>query len=101
LSAEQKENRVDACQDLIEMADGDSDLVKESRNGDGSWCFADDQRRYDNHSTGERKFVAAKQTSIPEVSNEDHVDLFLPLVVSHAPRMCTGRTGLTLNSREK
>ena len=43
---------------------------------------------------GGRKFAAAKETLIPEVSSEDHAGDFLRMAGSHAQRICT------LNSTE-
>lgn len=75
--------------------------LKKVVTGDGSWCFADDPVTIRQSYHRWRKIRRGQRNFDPEVSSEDHVDLFLPLAGSHAPRMCTGRTGLTLNSTEK
>ena len=38
---------------------------------------------------GWRRYFAATETLIPEVSNEDHIGDFLILAGTHAQRICT------------
>ena len=59
------------------------------------------QRRNDNHLHRWEKIRRDQETSISEASSDDRVGDFLRLAGSHAPRIGTGRTDLTLNSTEK
>jgi hypothetical protein len=42
LTAEQREDRVTSCQDIIAMADADKQFFNKIITGDETWCFACD-----------------------------------------------------------
>lgn len=93
LTAEQKEDQVAACQNLIEVAHSNGDFFKKYCNWQRILVLGllpSDETTI--ICMGWRKYATATESSIPQISSEDHVGDFLLLAGSHAQRICTRRT---------
>jgi len=68
LTSEQREDRVTSCQDIIMMANGDTNFFNKIVTGDETWCFAYDPgtKRQSSEWVGET-FPRPKKNEIPKV----------------------------------
>ena len=91
LTLEQREHRVTSCQDFIAMAHVDKNFFNKIVTGDETWCFAYDPETKQQFWMGWWDIPSAKETEIPMVSHQDHVDNFFQLSRCTAQRICTKR----------
>jgi hypothetical protein len=67
------DERVAACQDLLNMINGDKNFLDKVITGDESWCFAYDPETK-SQSSEWRTFSTTEETALPKITSEDDVD---------------------------
>jgi len=90
LTAEQKDQRIAACQDLIATVDSDPDFFKKIVTGDQTWCFAYNPTTKRQSAAWVRKTSMAEKIAISEVLCEDHAGDFLQMARRNPQRICSG-----------
>jgi len=73
---EQMDERVAACQDLLNMINGDKNFLDKVTTGDESWRFAYDpeKKKASDIRMGWRTFSTTEESVLPKIKSEDDAD---------------------------